>query len=144
MGRGLVIADPYQQLGDPSRSFNTGPVVLVRTLDLCYIMGHALASTSRCVDAQMAGVIDWTDPRSPFRGCDRFFDVNSNEQQNASGPTVWFVDFFGRNAAPDSTAGKLRQFISSRTVTTQTRGFRMNGPQISRENYCDSQTHAPN
>ncbi|MEZ4456126.1 MAG: hypothetical protein R2882_06195 [Gemmatimonadales bacterium] len=80
----------------------------------------------------MTGIV-YDDPRSPFNGVRRVFDINSLDVDNPDGPTVWYTDPFGNNAKTspfpgsipsstcrriDSTASGSPGRGSSRTATT--------------------------
>ena len=146
-GRGLAFINPYFQVRLPSRYYDpaTAPAV-GRPMDLCYEVtpSGARAQSNMCNQATANGTITgitFDDPRSPFNGADRFFDMNENEVTNAAGPTGWFTDPFGLHARPDSFPGAVRQWIAR--IDNSRGGLGTNGPTL-RRYYGGTSVHPPN
>jgi len=146
-GRGLAFINPYFQVRLPSRYYDPGTAPAVgRPMDLCYEVtpGGARAQSNTCNQVTANGTITgitFDDPRSPFNGADRFFDMNENEITNAGGPTGWFTDPFGLHARPDSFPGAVRQWIAR--IDNSRGGLGTNGPTL-RRYYGGTSVHPPN
>jgi len=137
-GRTLVSFNPYFQVMDPSRFFDSSAGALARPIDLCYQPG--VQGVDRC-SALGTDSVGWNDPRSPFKGVRRFMDVNGNRQDNEEGPNVWYTDALGRNGRTEPFPGAIRQWVSRRDNT----GLDLHGPTIGRNRSYDAPgVHAPN
>ncbi len=138
-GRTLVSFDPYYQVMDPSRYFDTSlERSMGRPVDLCRLAG--IAGRDRCDGVPSAG-ISWDDPRSPFKGVRRFVDINGNNVRNADGPTVWYTDSLGRNGRTEPFPGSIRQWVARRDNS----GLDLHGPVIGKNrDYNAPGVRAPN
>lgn len=137
-GRTLVSFDPYFQVMDPSRYFDSSAErSLARPVDLCRVTG--VAGRDRCQDVPTN--VSWDDPRSPFKGVRRFVDINSNNIRNGDGPTVWYTDPLGRNGRTEPFPGSIRQWVARRDNS----GLDLHGPVIGKNrNYDGPGVRAPN
>lgn len=147
-GHSLVSINPYFNVSRPSRFFDpalgdfTG-----RPIALCYEnRGGMRARGGDCEEATREGEIQgisFDDPRSPFNGVRRDFDVNSLRIRNAEGPEVWYTDPLGRNARTEPFPGSIRQYIA---VIDNTRGGAdMHGPRIGKQkDHGAPGVHPPN
>lgn len=138
-GRSLASFNPYFQVSDPSRFFDSNQAGgVARPIDLCYVAG--VQGEDRC-EGLAAAPVSWNDPASPFKGVRRFVDVNSNRVRNADGPTVWYTDALGRNGSPEPFPGSIRQWIAS----YDNDNYDFHGPVIGRDRSYDGPgVHAPN
>ena len=144
----LVSINPYFNVSRPSRFFDPAkPDLTGRPIDLCYEASGGLeARDGDCDEATGDGVVQgitFDDPRSPFNGVARDFDVNSLRIQNADGPEIWYTDPLGGNARTTPFPGSIRQYISA--IDNTRGGADMHGPQIGRNmNHGGPTVHAPN
>jgi hypothetical protein len=137
-GHRLASFNPYFQVRDPSRFFDTGVAGLARPIDLCYL--PELRGEDRC-EALGTDSVGWNDPRSPFKGVRRFVDVNGNRVANADGPNIWYTDALGRNGRTEPFSGSIRQWVSRR----DNEGLDLHGPTIGRNRSYDAPgVRAPN
>lgn len=147
-GHTLVSINPYFNVFRPSRFFDPAmPNFTGRPIDLCYeVSGGRQARGGDCAEAtgegRIAG-ITFDDPRSPFDGVHRDFDINTLSIRNAEGPAIWYTDPLGRNARTTPFPGSIRQFIA---IIDNTRGgARMHGPSVGRDrDHGGPLVHAPN
>ena len=146
-GRVIAHMNPYFQVFAPSRFFD--PVksdVTGRPIDMCYFVepngdrarGGACGAATQ--NGSLTGII-YNDPRSPFNGVRRVFDINSLDLDNADGPTAWYTDPFGRAASTSPFPGSIRQFVARINNT----GLDLSGPGIgSNRMYGGPGVHPPN
>jgi len=137
-GRTLVSFNPYYQVRDPSRFFDPSEEKAVgRPIDLCDLPGAREHSPCEGVPAGTS----WDDPRSPFRGADRFVDINANRVDNEDGPSVWYTDPLGGNGQPLPFPGSIRQWVAK----VDNRALDLHGPVIGKNrNYAAPGVRAPN
>jgi hypothetical protein len=137
-GRVLAAFNPYFQVMDPSRYYDTSAErALGRPIDLCYV--PELVGEDRCEG--VADGISWDDPRSPFKGVRRFVDVNGNRVHNADGPEVWYTNALGRNGRTEPFPGAIRQWVAIR----DNKGLDIGGGVIGRDRDYDAPgVRAPN
>lgn len=146
--RTLVSINPYFNVSRPSRFFDPAqPNLTGRPIDLCYEqMGTRRARGGDCEESTGEGTIPgitFDDPRSPFDGVHRDFDINSLRVRNENGPTTWYTDPLGLNARTGPFPGSIRQYIAA--VDNTRGGADMHGPRIGKEkNHGDFSVHAPN
>jgi hypothetical protein len=138
-GRTLVSFNPYFQVMDPSRYYDpTAERSLGRPIDLCWMAG--VQGRDRC-EGLPADPIAWDDARSPFKGVERFVDINGNNVRNRDGPEVWYTDALGRNGRTEPFPGAIVQWIAKRN----NEGIDLHGPVIGRQRSYDAPgVHAPN
>jgi len=137
-GHSLASFNPYFQVRDPSRFFNSTVPGLQRPIDLCYL--PQVRGRDRC-EALGSDSVGWNDPRSPFKGVRRFVDVNGNNVRNADGPNVWWTDSFGRQGRTTPFPGAIRQWVARH----DNEGIDLHGPTIGRNRSYDAPgVHAPN
>lgn len=138
-GRVLASFNPYFQVMDPSRFYDTSAErALGRPVDLCYL--PELSGEDRCA-ALAEDSVGWDDPRSPFKGVRRFVDINGNRVRNADGPNVWYTDALGRNGRTEPFPGSIRQWIALR----DNEGLDIGGGVIGRDRDYDAPgVRAPN
>jgi hypothetical protein len=146
-GRTLAHMDPYFQVFLPSRFHDPAKSDLTgRPIDMCYFAeangdrarGGACGTSTQ--NGSLTG-LTYDDPRSPFNGVRRQFDINSLDVNNPDGPTAWYTDPFGKNGRTDPFPGSIRQFISKMNNT----GLNLHGPTIGgQRSYGGAGTHAPN
>jgi hypothetical protein len=144
----LVSINPYFNVSRPSRFLDPSrPDLTGRPIEVCYeMMGNRAARGGECDEATGEGTIQgitFDDPRSPFDGANRNFDVNSFRIRNAEGPSIWYTDPLGENGQTAPFPGSIRQWIA---VIDNTRGGAdMHGPSIGRDkNHSTAGVHAPN
>ncbi len=146
-GRAIAHMNPYFQAFAPSRFHDPSKADLTgRPMEMCYATeangdqargGPCGAATQ---NGAIAGIV-FDDPRSPFNGVRRVFDINSLDIDNDAGPTVWYTDPFGRNAKTNPFPGSIRQYVAKINNT----GLDLSGPGIgSNRNYGGPGVHAPN
>ena len=137
-GRRLASFNPYFQVRDPSRYYDSAARTLARPIDLCYL--PQLRGADRC-EALGADSVSWNDARSPFKGVRRFVDVNGNQVANAEGPLIWYTDAMGRNGRTEPFPGAIRQWVARRS----NEGLDLHGPTIGRNRSYDAPgVRAPN
>jgi hypothetical protein len=146
-GRAIAHMNPYFQAFSPSRFHDPSKSDLTgRPIDMCYFTepNGDQARGGPCAAATQNGTItgiQFDDPRSPFNGVRRVFDINSLDLDNDAGPTVWYTDPFGRNAKTAPFPGSIRQYVAKINNT----GLDLSGPGIgSNRNYGGTGVHAPN
>jgi len=146
--RTLVSINPYFNVFRPSRFYDPSlPNLTGRPIDLCYTtIGTRRARGGDCEEATGDGLIlgvTFDDPRSPFDGGRRDFDVNSLRVKNEGGPTFWYTDPLGQNARPEPFPGSIRQYIAA--IDNTRGGADMHGPRIGKDqDHGDFSVHAPN
>jgi len=146
-GHTLASFNPYFQVFLPSRYHDPAQAnVTGRPIAGCYETeaNGDRARGALCEEATANGtlLLAFDDPRSPFNGVRRRVDINSNRVDNASGPTVWYTDPFGKNASESPFPGSIRQWLAR---INNNRAFNFNGPTIGGDrNYGAGGTHAPN
>jgi len=144
----LVSINQYFNIARPSRFYDPDRSNLTgRPIDLCYAeLGGRRARGGDCGTATGEGVIEgitFDDPRSPFDGVGRDFDINSFRVKNEGGPTVWYTDPLGGNAQPTPFPGSIKQYIAS--IDNTHGGADMRGPRIGKQkNHGGPGVHAPN
>ena len=138
-GRVLASFNPYFQVMDPSRFYDTSAErALGRPIDLCDL--PEVSGEDRCA-AVVEDSVGWDDPRSPFKGVRRFVDINGNRVRNADGPNVWYTDSLGRNGRTAPFPGSLRQWVAVR----DNEGLDIGGGVIGRNRDYDAPgVRAPN
>ena len=137
-GHTLASFNPYFQVRDPSRFFDTSLPGLGRPIDLCYL--PQVRGRDRCENLGTDSV-GWNDPRSPFKGVRRFVDVNGNRVSNADGPNIWYTDALGRDGRTEPFPGSIRQWVARR----DNGGIDLHGPTIGRDRSYDALgVRAPN
>lgn len=147
-GHTLVSINPYFNVSRPSRFFDPARVDLTgRPMDVCYeTFGGRKARGGDCEEATGEGVIQgisFDDPRSPFDGVRRDFDLNSLRIRNAEGPAVWYTDPLGRNAQVTPFPGSIRQLIAA--IDNTRGGADMHGPRIGKNrDHGGPGVHPPN
>ncbi|MBT8336232.1 MAG: hypothetical protein KJO11_06470 [Gemmatimonadetes bacterium] len=135
--RTLVSFNPYFQVRDPSRFFDSGlERSLGRPVDLC----DQLQNSNRDRCEGVAPGTAWDSPQSPFKGVRRFVDINSNNVRNADGPNVWYTDPLGRNGQTEPFPGSIRQWVAIRNNS----GLDLHGPVIGNRSYDAPGVRAPN
>ncbi len=146
-GRAIAHMNPYFQAFSPSRYHDPTKADLTgRPIDMCYVTepNGDQARGGPCAAATQNGTITgivYDDPRSPFNGVRRVFDINSLDLDNDAGPTVWYTDPFGGHAKTSPFPGSIRQYIAKINNT----GLDLSGPGIgSNRNYGGAGVHAPN
>jgi len=144
----LVAINPYFNVFRPSRFYDPSQSNLTgRPIDLCYeAIGTRRARGGDCEEATGDGLIlgvTFDDPRSPFDGVRRDFDINSLRVMNEGGPTVWYTDPLGLNARTEPFPGSIRQYIAA--IDNTHGGADMHGPGIGRDkDHGGPGVHAPN
>jgi hypothetical protein len=84
--------------------------------------------------------VAWDDPRSPFKGVDRFIDINGNSVDNETGTERWYTDPLGKEGRPLPFHGSIMQWVAPHS----NRGYDLHGPVIGdRRNYDARGVHAP-
>lgn len=146
-GKTIAHMNPYFQAFAPSRFFDPAKADITgRPIEMCYTTeanGDAVHGGPCAAATQNGAVtgIQFDDPRSPFNGIRRVFDINSLDINNDAGPTVWYTDPFGGHAATSPFPGSIRQFVAKINNT----GLDLSGPGIgSNRNYGGPGVHAPN
>lgn len=144
----LVSINPYFNVNRPSRFYDPAKADLTgRPMEVCYeVMGNRAARGGECDEVTGEGTIQgisFDDPRSPFDGARRDFDINSFRIRNAEGPSIWYTDPLGENGQTTPFPGSIRQWVA---VIDNTRGGAdMHGPRIGKEkNHSAAGVHAPN
>jgi hypothetical protein len=139
-GRTLVAINPYFQVRDPSRFFDPAAErKLGRTVDLCFL-ADMRARGGPCEDVEHLATVAWDDPRSPFKGVDRFVDINGNRVDNETGTERRYTDPLGREARPLPFRGSIIQWVAPHS----NQGYDLHGPVIGdRRNYDARGVHAP-
>lgn len=136
-------------LGDSIRYYYPGnPNNLGYMLDVCY---ETESNGDRSHGGQCSGVreanpkITWDDPRSPFRGVvARGTYFKPGNVDNASGPTTWYTDPYGRNARTTPLPGYVKQYIPQRKVIySQVLGGVVQ-PEVVQRSHSHPSVHAPN
>ena len=147
-GRRLASINPYYQVRDPSRHHDPAlPNVTGRPVDACFETeaNGDTAQGDACDESTAQGTITslpHDDPRSAFRGAQRFVDINSNRITNEDGPEIWYTDPFGKNARTEPFPGSIRQAIAQ---VNNDIGVLESGPVLGRNRrYYDGGTHSPN
>lgn len=109
---------------NPSRYYDpSAPNGLARQVDLCYqdIRGD-YCDRVRQITQQTGEVIEWNDPRSPFKGTLREFRPGTFSL-STGGPTTVYTDVYGRNASTTPFEGSVEQrFSGNSPATTYLRG----------------------
>ncbi len=146
-GKVLASMNPYFQVFQPSRFYDPAKSDITgRPIDMCYFVeangdqarGGACGAATQ--NGSLTGIV-YDDPRSPFNGVRRVFDMNSLNVENADGPTVWYTDPFGGHAKTSPFPGSIRQFLARIDNT----GLDLSGPGIgSNRNYGGVGVHPPN
>ena len=138
-GRTLVSLNPYYQVQDPSRYFDSAAErSMSRPIDLCDRAG--ITGRDRC-EGVPTGAFAWDDPRSPFKGVRRFVDINGNSVRNADGPSVWYTDPLGKRGRTEPFPGSIRQWVAPHDNS----GLDLHGQVIGRNQSYDAPgVHAPN
>lgn len=146
---GKVIAhmNPYFQVFSPSRFHDPSKADLTgRPMEMCYLVtasgnqARGGACPAATQNGTIAGILH-SDPRSPFNGVRRVFDINSLDVNNPDGPTVWYTNPFGGEGRTSPFPGSVRQFVSRINNT----GLDLSGPGIgSNRNYGGPGVHPPN
>lgn len=143
-GKRLASFNPYFNVHHPSRMYDPSkPDLTGRPIEMCYV-GLTAGIASLCEDATADGSIQlaYDNPRSPFDGVRRDFDINSNDIDNEDGPEVWYSDPLGKNARQQPFRGSIKQWIAS--IDNQ-RGVDDRFPVIGRDrNYKGPGVHSPN
>ena len=146
-GKRLVSFNPYFNVFLPSRFYDASkPDLTGRPVDVCFeSIGNRRARGGECetlINGGLAG-LPFNDPRSPFNGARRSFDINSNRVSNEDGPEIWYSDPFGRNARTEPFPGSIRQFIAK--LNNDRGPVNPGGPTIGADrDYGGSGVHAPN
>jgi hypothetical protein len=144
----LASINPYFNLSRPSRFFDPSKADLTgRPIDLCYaVVGGLRARGGDCEEATGDGAIPgitFDDPRSPFDGVGRDFDINSLRVKNEGGPTTWYTDPLGEHAQTTPFPGSIKQYIAS--IDNTRGGADMHGPRIGKQKHHGGPgVHAPN
>lgn len=129
-GNRLAVFATYAFVSLPARYYDTTRVNrLARTLDLCYEVDNPRdgRNQDQCRTARLAGVTDWKDERSPFKGTSRTFRFNQPSITNTSGLTVIYTDPFGKQGRGTPFPGSIAQRIS----LGSNGGLQVTGPGLS-------------
>ena len=147
-GRRLASINPYYQVIDPSRHHDPVlPNVTGRPVDICFETeaNGDFAQGGACDESTAQGTrtsLPHDDPRSAFRGAQRFVDINSNRITNEDGPEIWYTDPFGKNGRTEPFPGSIQQVIAQ---VNNDIDVLESGPTVGRNRrYYDGGTHSPN
>lgn len=107
----------YYTIANPSRYHDESLTErLGRIVDLCYVEGHPVAGTLRCQEtvASSQGRIDFSDPRSSFRGTTHSNTHFSSIRFGNSTSTTVYTNAWGQNPSPTPDPARgitIRQLV---------------------------------
>lgn len=107
----------YYTIANPSRYYDGSLTErLGRIVDLCYVEGHPVAGTLRCQEtvASSQGRIDFSDPRSSFRGTTHSNTHFSSIRFGNSTSTTVYTNAWGQNPSPTPDPARgitIRQLV---------------------------------
>lgn len=114
-GTELASFDPWFGIRNPSRVHAPGIVgEVIALVDTLFLVDETDGGTAKGYpwDEHAGQHLAKGDPDSPFDGAQRDYYLQATTIQNASGPSVWWTDPYGDQAATEEFPGAVKQWVS--------------------------------